>query len=83
MPRPPKLRPDLNEIAFRTVQAATGQDDKPLPPGIGDKNAEAVRRGSKGGKRGGRARAAKLSKRRKTRIAKMAAKARWNAKRHS
>jgi hypothetical protein len=26
-----KLRPDVNEIAFRTAKAATGQGKKPIP----------------------------------------------------
>lgn len=51
----PKLRPDVNEIAFRTVQAAVGDAKKPRPPGTGEKNPEAVRRGRKGGKRGAKA----------------------------
>jgi len=76
MPRPPKLRRDLNETAFDLVQAATGQTPKPLPAGE-QHNAIAAERGSKGGKRGGKARAAKLSAKRRATIARDAARARW------
>jgi len=31
MPKQEKLRHDENEIAFRTVRAATGQGKKPVP----------------------------------------------------
>jgi hypothetical protein len=44
-----KLRPDANEIAFRAVQAALGEADRPQPPGSRAKNPEAVARGRKGG----------------------------------
>src|SRR2546427_761870 len=77
MPSPPKLRPDVNEIAFRTVQAATGQGEKPQAPGAGEPNPLAAQRGRQGGKRGGRARARKLSKGKRRAIAKRAAAARW------
>ncbi len=33
---PDKLRPDVNELAFRTVQAALGSVEKPIPPGPKD-----------------------------------------------
>lgn len=72
-----KLRPDANDIAFRTVQAALGDAPKPRPPGDGEKNPEAVRRGQKGGKKGGNARAESLSERKRKQIAKKAAVARW------
>jgi hypothetical protein len=81
MPRPPKLRPDVNEIAFRTVRAATGQAEKPKPAGEGDPNALAAERGRLGGKKGGPARDAKLSHKRKRQIAAKAAKARWSRSR--
>lgn len=58
--RPPKLRPDANEIAFRVLQEATGEKPKTIP-GQGPKNPDAVARGSKGGKKGGRVRAARLT----------------------
>ncbi len=83
MPRKqPKLRPDLNEIAYRTMQAATGQRQKPKPAGEGEPNPVAAERGRLGGKKGGPARDAKLSRQRKQQIAKKAAKTRWSGKRH-
>lgn len=82
MPRPPKLRPDVNEIAFRTVQAATGEGEKPKPAGQGTPNLEAAARGRRGGKKGGVARARKLSAKRRKAIAKSAAAMRWKSKRH-
>jgi hypothetical protein len=57
---PPKLRLDTNEIAYRTMLAATGEGPKPTPPGEGAPNPEAAKRGSAGGKKGGKARAANL-----------------------
>jgi hypothetical protein len=73
MPKRQKLRPDMNEVAFRIVQAATGEGPKPQPPGGEEKNAEAVSRGRKGGRIGGKVRAAKLSKERRSEIARYAA----------
>jgi len=58
--KPAKLRPDMNELAYRTMLAATGQGPKPAPPGDGEKNPEAVKRGREGGKKGGKARATAL-----------------------
>jgi len=72
-----KLRPDVNEIAFRTVQAATGQGEKPKPAGKGEPNPIAAERGIKGGKRGGKARARRLTKRQRAAIAKKGSAARW------
>lgn len=87
MPRKPrdadddsKLRPDTNEIAFRTVQAALGEAPKPLPPGEGDKNPKAVKRGRAGGIKGGPARKVQTSAKRLRASAKKAAKARWPKK---
>lgn len=75
-----KLRPDANEIAFRTVQAALGQADKPQPPGSGSKKPEAVRRGRKGGKKGGGGRAQKLTQEERSNIASKAATVRWESR---
>ena len=72
-----KLRPDVNELAFRTVQAATGQGDKPKVAGRAERNATAVKRGRQGGRKGGPARKAKLTPEQRTAIAKTAAAARW------
>jgi hypothetical protein len=76
--KPAKLRPDVAEIAFRTMLEATGQAPKTLPPGERiEKNPEAVKRGRKGGKVGGEARAHRLSPGQRSSIAKKAAEARW------
>jgi hypothetical protein len=80
MPKRPKLRPDMNEVAFRIMQAATGQGPHPVVPGSDAKNAEAVKRGSSGGKKGGKARSAALPKKSRTSIAKKAAEIRWAAR---
>ena len=76
-----KLRPDANEIAYRTVQAALGVTDKPQPPGVRAKSPEAVARGRKGGKRGGGGRAKKLTQAKRSAIARKAAQARWQQQR--
>ncbi len=61
--KPPKMRPDVAEIAYRTMLEATGQAPKTPPPDERpEKNAEAVARGRKGGKKGGPKRAQALSK---------------------
>jgi hypothetical protein len=77
MPRPPKLRRDLNETTFDIVQAATGQGPKPKPAGEGEPNRLAAKRGRLGGKVGGTVRAARLTKKRRRAIATKAARARW------
>ena len=50
----PKMRPDVNETAYRVMLEATGQAPK-TDPTKRPKNADAVARGSKGGKKGGKA----------------------------
>ncbi|MSR06066.1 MAG: hypothetical protein EXR93_03210 [Gemmatimonadetes bacterium] len=78
MPPRPKLRPDLNETAFRVLRGATGEDPKTLPPRERtEKNPEAVKRGRQGGKKGGQVRAGSLSSARRSEIAKQAASGRW------
>ena len=79
---PGKLHEDANEIAFRTVQAAIGEAEKPIPPSDrtdDDKDAAAVERGRKGGEKGGKARAEKLTPERRAEIAKKAAQSRWDS----
>jgi hypothetical protein len=78
MPKKPerKLRPDVAETAYRVMLEATGQAPKTVP-GEGEKNPDAVARGSKGGKSGGKARSESLSPEKRTKIAKKAARARW------
>lgn len=78
MPRPPKLRPDLNETAFDIARAATGEGARRVAPTERtEKNPEAVERGRKGGKKGGAARAKKLTPEQREEIAQVAALARW------
>ncbi len=76
----PKLRKDENELAFGLVQAMIGEGPRPHPPGEGEKNPEAVVRGSRGGKKGGKARGAKLTPERRSEIARKAAKSRWKGR---
>jgi hypothetical protein len=75
-----KLRQDVNETAFRTVQAATGQRPHPKPAGQGEPNPVAVERGRLGGEKGGAARAKKLGAKRRKQIARKAAKTRWRGR---
>lgn len=72
-----KLRRDVNETAFDVVRAATGEADRPQPPGEGEPNPEAVARGSRGGKKGGVARAKALSADERAAIGRKGAEARW------
>ncbi len=79
--KPTKLRPDVNEIAYRVMLEATGQAEKTLPPsqrGKDDKDPEAVARGSEGGKKGGKARAERLTPKERKEAARQAAQARWS-----
>ena len=66
---------DLNQLAKRILDEATGEAPKTAPPPV--KNAAAVALGKLGGKKGGAARAAKLSKEEMSAIAKKAAAVRW------
>lgn len=84
MPRKPsdrdKLREDVSETAYRTLQEAIGERPKTPPAGQRtpeQRNPEAVKRGRKGGKKGGRARAKKLSSDHRSEIAKKVALVRW------
>lgn len=80
MPRRPKLREDVAERAYRTLQEALGGRPKTVPPSErteDQKNPEAVKRGAKGGKKGGRTRADRLSAEQRAEIAKKAANIRW------
>ena len=80
--KPPKLRPDMAEIAFRVMREATGEAPKTPPPSERtEKNADAVKRGRKGGKKGGKARAESLSPEARRDIAAKAADSRWRDQR--
>lgn len=72
-----KGKEDLNQIAFRVVQQATGQMPKEEPPP--EKNPAAVTLGRLGGLKGGKARAAKLTAEQRKEIAKKAAEKRWKS----
>lgn len=68
-----KKEHDFSLNAFRVVQEATGQIEKPKPKPKFD--AKAL--GRLGGLKGGKARAENLSPQRRVEIAKKAAMARW------
>ena len=74
MPRPKRL--DMNELAKRILDEATGDQPKTAPPAV--KNAAAVALGKLGGQKGGAARAAKLTAEQRSKIAKLAASKRWD-----
>ena len=69
---------DLNQLAKRIVDEATGEAEKTPPPPV--KNAAAVALGKLGGNKGGAARAAKLTPEQRSEIAKKAAQGRWPKK---
>jgi hypothetical protein len=74
--KPPKLRPDAAEVAYRVMLEATGQAPK-TRPGDEPKNPDAVERGRRGGKKGGKSRAEKLTPDQRSDRARAAADARW------
>jgi hypothetical protein len=61
---------DMNEIAFRVIQEATGQRPKGKKPGEPTP-------GRAGGLKGGRVRASRLTAAQRSEIARVAALARW------
>ena len=66
---------DLNQLAKRIVDEATGEEPiTPVPP---EKNKAAQELGRLGGLKGGTARANKLTPEQRSDIAKKAAAARW------
>jgi len=73
-PKTPK-HPDLNQLAFAIVQAATDESEPVEEPST--KNPAAVALGRLGGLKGGKARAEKLTPERRKEIAKKAIEARW------
>jgi len=68
---------DLNQLAKRIVDEATGEEPTPTPP---EKNKAAQELGRLGGLKGGTARAAKLTPEQRSEIAKKAAQKRWETK---
>jgi hypothetical protein len=80
MPARPKNL-DMNQLAKRILDEATGDEPKteaPAPPL--KKNKAAVALGKIGGKKGGAARAAALTPEQRSEIAKKAAAGRWKPK---
>lgn len=71
--RPKNL--DLNQLAKRIVDEATGEE--PISKEPEQKDQAAVKRGRLGGLIGGKSRANKLTKEQRTEIAKKAASERW------
>lgn len=70
-----KREHDFSVTAFRVVQEATGQIERPRPKPA--KTFDAVALGRRGGLKGGRVRAERLTSARRVEIAKKAAQARW------
>ena len=77
MPSSARPKLDLNQLAKRMLDEATGDAPKTKPPA--QKNAAAVELGKLGGKKGGAARAAKLTAEQRSEIAKKAAAKRWKS----
>ncbi|QEL16461.1 hypothetical protein [Limnoglobus roseus] len=73
--------PDPNQMAFRIVQAITGEPPPAETPlANDDKDPAAVALGRKGGLKGGKARAESMTAAQRTAAAKKAAAARWAKK---
>ncbi len=68
---------DLNQLAKRILDEATGGEPKTEPPPV--KNEAAVALGKLGGKKGGAARAAALTPEQRSEIARKAAAIRWKS----
>lgn len=68
---------DINKLAKRIVDQATGELPPEQPP---EKNKAAQELGRLGGLKGGKARASKLSPEQRAEIAQLAAQARWKKK---
>lgn len=67
---------DVNQLAHKIVQIATGQEAEP-ESAQPDKDPAAVALGRKGGLKGGKARWQGISKKKRSEIARRAVKARW------
>lgn len=66
---------DLNQLAKRIVDEATGEE--PITPAPPEKNKAAQELGRLGGLKGGKSRAEKLTPEQRSEIAKKAAAKRW------
>lgn len=79
MPDRSSKRPrDLNQLAQRLVQEATG--DAPQGPAEPAKDPAAVALGRRGGLKGGKARAEKMTPEQRRESARRAAQARWGSR---
>lgn len=77
MPDRSRKRPrDLNQLAARVVDEATGNAPTPADPDEG-KDPAAVALGRKGGLKGGKARAERMTAEQRRDSARKAARARW------
>ena len=79
MPDRSSKRPrDLNQLAQRLVQEATGEaPPEPSEPPEPEKDAAAVALGRRGGLKGGKARAEGMTAEQRSEAARKAAQARW------
>ena len=77
--KPPKRPRDINQLAYRIVQEATGTAPPPKPERPKNPHAQALAK--LGAAKGGKARAAKLRPEQRTEIARKAAAARWKDRR--
>ena len=66
---------DLNQLAKRLVDEATGEEEKAPEPKV--KDSDAVEKGRLGGLKGGKSRASSLTTEQRSNIAKIAAAKRW------
>ncbi len=74
---------DLNQLAAKLVDEATGEAAPDPVPAESEKDAAAVELGRRGGLKGGRARAEKMTSEERAEAARRAARARWSAQRRS
>jgi hypothetical protein len=78
MPDRSRKRPrDLNQLAARLVDEATGDRPRQQPEPQREKDPAAVELGRRGGLKGGKARAEKLTAKERSESARRAAQARW------
>ena len=81
MPDRSRKRPrDLNQLAARLVDEATGDATPVEPPVEREKDPAAVSLGRRGGLKGGAARAKKLTPEQRSEIARRAAAMRWKGR---
>jgi hypothetical protein len=75
---------DINSLARRIVDEATGEKAPPEPESEPtpdpDKDPAAVALGRRGGRKGGKARAANMTPEQRSEAARRAAKARWDSR---